>query len=136
MKKLFGFVTAVAMVLMVCIFTGCAHEPQEYTGRYWNTEYVSNVSEEDLNKYYNNQTEETKTAWRESWPEIYSSTYVKKTGLTTPDLTSYMKTLMPIDDSEINSDLEKIGTIYSGYYYKISKGEGKPYKILYLTEQK
>lgn len=41
MKELFGIAAAVAMGLMVCVFTGCAHE---YTGRYWITEYVENVS--------------------------------------------------------------------------------------------
>lgn len=31
MKKLFGIAAAVAMGLMVCVFTGCAHEEPEYT---------------------------------------------------------------------------------------------------------
>lgn len=132
MKKLFGIVAVAALVLMACVFTGCTHE---YTGRYWITEYVKNISEEDVNNNYVNQSQQTKTAWRESWATTYSSSYVKKTSVTTPDLTAYMKSLMEIEDSEINSDLEEIGTIYSGMYYLISVSDKNTFNILYITEQ-
>lgn len=133
MKKLFGIVAAAAMVLLACVFTGCAHE---YTGRYWVTEYVENISEEDFNNNYKNKNQEEKTAWRKSWATTYSSTYVKKSEITTPELSTYMKSLMNITDSEIKSDLEEIGPKYDGLYYIISAGEGNPYNILYVTEQK
>lgn len=135
MKKLFGIVAIAASILMTCVFTGCA---QEYTGRYWVTEYVENISEADYNNNYKNKNKEEQTAWRKSWATTYSSTYVKKTGITTPELSTYMESLMNITDSEIKSDLEEIGPEpkYNGLYYIISAGEGNPYNILYVTEQK
>lgn len=47
-----------------------------------------------------------------------------------------MKSIMNIKDSEINSDLEKIGPVYDGMFYIIHTDNANPYNILYLTEQK
>lgn len=136
MKKLFGIAVAAAVVLMACLFTGCA-QGAGYSGRYWVAEYVTDVPNADYETYYKDQSGDTKTLWRDSWPTKYSSSYEKKNNLTTPELSTYMKSKMDITDSEINEDLADIGTTCGGMYYIISYGSpASRYDFLYITDVK
>lgn len=136
MKKLFGIAVAAAVVLMACLFTGCAQDAG-YSGRYWVAEYVTDVPNTDYETNYYGKSDDIKSSWRNTWPTAYSSSYEKKNNLTTPELSAYMKSKMDITDSEINEDLADIGTTGGGMYYIISYGSpASSYDFLYITDVK
>ena len=49
MKKTLSIASLLAMILSVAIFTSCS-EPKPYTGKYYNTEYVTNISDAEYNE--------------------------------------------------------------------------------------
>ena len=46
MKKFLSIASLLAMILSVAILTGCP-EPEPYTGKFYNTEYVTNIPDAD-----------------------------------------------------------------------------------------
>ena len=79
MKKTLSIASLLAMILSVAIFTSCS-EPEPYTGKFYNTEYVTNISDDEYTQNW--EKANSKTAIRKLLA-TYSSKdgYEKKTNL-------------------------------------------------------
>lgn len=125
MKKLFGIVAIAASILMTCVFTGCA---QEYTGNYYNTEYVAGITPEEYeSNFYNKYYSEVDT-FRSTWN--LSSTYVKKEHITYTELYNYIDSLANWKNGAkgVINDCDENGR----YYTSINCNDGKSYNLLYI----
>ena len=133
MKKTLSIASLLAMILSVAIFTSCS-EPEPYTGKFYNTEYVTNITEDDYNKNW--EKANSKTAIRELLA-TYSSKdgYEKKTNLKDYEVVSYLKSKSNITDDKVQADLLSLENTYSYILYNITDGKhGSTHNILFLTK--
>ena len=129
MKKTFCIASLLAMILSVAIFTSCS-EPEPYTGKFYNTEYVTNISEEEYNTYWKEDNWETSSKHLASWPS--NPGYEKKTNLKDYEVVSYLKSKMVITDKEAQKELLSLET-YSYNCIPIKRSSDGNYNLLYLT---
>ena len=131
MKKTLSIASLLAMILSAAIFTSCS-EPEPYTGKFYNTEYVTNISDEEYKQNWENQEWETRRKFLATWPT--KDGYEKKTNLKDYEVVSYLKSKMKITDEEIQEDLSFLDTTPNSYcsYPIIRSSDGK-YNLLYLT---
>lgn len=132
MKKTLSIASLLTMILSVAIFTSCS-EPEPYTGKFYNTEYVTNISDAEYNENWGSASYEEKLAYIATWSE--KSGYEKKTNLKDYEVSSYLQSKMDISDKEVQEDLlglENEGWKYCAY--NITGGSlGNNHNILFLT---
>ena len=132
MKKTLSIASLLAMILSVAIFTSCS-EPKPYTGKYYNTEYVTNISDAEYNENWERTNWEIRSKHLTTWPS--KSGYEKKTNLKDYEVSSYLQSKMNISDKEVQEDLlelENNGWKYC--VYNITGGSlGNNHNILFLT---
>ena len=132
MKKTLSIASLLAMILSVAIFTSCS-EPEPYTGKFYNTEYVTNISDAEYNENWGSTSYEEKLAYIATWSE--KSGYEKKTNLKDYEVSGYLQSKMDISDKEVQEDLlglENEGWKYCAY--NITGGSlGNNHNILFLT---
>ena len=132
MKKTLSIASLLAMILSVAIFTSCS-EPKPYTGKYYNTEYVTNISDAEYNVNWERTNWEIRSKHLATWPS--KSGYEKKTNLKDYEVSSYLQSKMNISDKEVQEDLlelENNGWKYC--VYNITGGSlGNNHNILFLT---
>ena len=132
MKKTLSIASLLAMILSVAIFTSCS-EPEPYTGKFYNTEYVTNIQDAEYNQNWKEAN--SKTAIRELLA-TYSSKdgYEKKTNLKDYEVVSYLKSKMVITDEKAQEEILKLETPNSYRYFNITDEEaGSTHDILFLT---
>ena len=133
MKKTLSIASLLAMILSVAIFTSCS-EPEPYTGKFYNTEYVTNISDDEYTQNW--EKANSKTAIRELLA-TYSSKdgYEKKTNLKDYEVVSYLKSKSNITDDKVQADLLSLENTYSYILYDITDGKtGSTHNILFLTK--
>lgn len=132
MKKTLSIASLLAMILSVAIFTSCS-EPEPYTGKFYNTEYVKNISDDEYKQKWNEKDWTTRSEYLASWPE--KEGYEKKTNLKDYEVVSYLKTKMVITDEEAKEEILKLETPNSYRYFNITADEpGSSHDILFLTK--
>lgn len=131
MKKNLSIASLLAMILSVAIFTSCS-EPEPYTGKFYNTEYVTNISDAEYNENWEKTNWEIRSKHLATWPS--KSGYEKKTNLKDYEVSSYLQSKMVITDKEVQEDLLLLETTYSYWFYNIT-GEslGNNHNILIIT---
>ena len=131
MKKTLSIASLLAMILSVAIFTSCS-EPEPYTGKFYNTEYVTNISDEDYNTYWKENNWEKRSKHLATWPT--KEGYEKKTNLKDYEVVSYLKSKMVITDEKAQEEILKLETPNSYRYFNITDEEaGSTHDILFLT---
>ena len=130
MKKTLSIASLLAMILSVAIFTSCS-EPEPYTGKFYNTEYVTNISENDFKENWKDKEWETSSKHLATWPS--NPGYEKKTNLKDYEVVSYLKSKMVITDEEAQEELLSLET-YSYNCIPIKRSSDGNYNLLYLTK--
>ena len=132
MKKTLSIASLLAMILSVAIFTSCS-EPEPYTGKFYNTEYVTNIPEDDYNTYWKEDNWEKRSEHLATWSK--KDGYEKKTNLKDYEVVSYLKSKMPkLSDEKVQEVLLELGTNFSSCFYNITDEEpGSTHNILFLT---
>lgn len=132
MKKILSIASLLAMILSVAIFTSCS-EPEPYTGKFYNTEYVTNISDAEYNEKWSSASYQKRLDYIATWAK--KSGYEKKTNLKDYEVSSYLQSKMVITDKEVQEDLlelENNGWKYCAY--NITGGNlGNNHNILFLT---
>ena len=120
------------MILSVAIFTSCS-EPEPYTGKFYNTEYVTNIPENDFKENWENKEWETSSKHLATWST--KKGYEKKTNLKDYEVVSYLKSKMVITDEEAQEIILNLKTPNSSFYFNITdeKKPGSSHDILFLT---
>ena len=132
MKKTLSIASLLAMILSVAIFTSCS-EPEPYTGKFYNTEYVTNISDDEYNQNWENKEWETRSKHLATWPN--KDGYEKKTNLKDYEVVSYLKSKLNITDDKVQADLLLLENTYSYILYNITDGKpGSTHNILFLTK--
>lgn len=132
MKKTLSIASLLAMILSVAIFTSCS-EPEPYTGKFYNTEYVTNISDDEYNQNWKDKDWETRSNYLATWPE--KKGYEKKTYLKDYEVVSYLKSKSNITDDKVQADLLSLENTYSYILYDIPAEEpGSSHDILFLTK--
>ena len=131
MKKTLSIASLLAMILSVAIFTSCS-EPEPYTGKFYNTEYVTNITENEYKENWENKEWETSSKHLATWTT--KEGYEKKTNLKDYEVVSYLKSKMPkLSDEDIQKHLLSLETTYSYFFYDITDGKpGSSHDILFL----
>lgn len=131
MKKTLSIASLLAMILSVAIFTSCS-EPEPYTGKFYNTEYVTNISDDEYNQNWEKTDWKTRSEHLATWPK--KEGYEKKTNLKDYEVVSYLKSKMPkLSDENIKKTLLSLGTEYDYKFYDITYEEpGSSHDILFL----
>lgn len=132
MKKTLSIASLLAMILSVAIFTSCS-EPEPYTGKFYNTEYVTNIPENDFKENWENKEWETSSKHLATWST--KKGYEKKTNLKDYEVVSYLKSKMVITDEEAQEIILNLKTPNSSFYFNITdeKKPGSSHDILFLT---
>ena len=133
MKKTLSIASLLAMILSVAIFTSCS-EPEPYTGKFYNTEYVTNIPENDFKENWENKEWEKRSEHLATWSK--KDGYEKKTNLKDYEVVSYLKSKMNISDEDIQkrlSFLETTPNSYADFAIKSSSDTDSNYNLLYLT---
>ena len=132
MKKTLSIASLLAMILSVAIFTSCS-EPEPYTGKFYNTEYVKNITDDEYKQKWENKEWETRSKYLATWSS--KEGYEKKTNLKDYEVVSYLKSKMPkLSDEEVQEVLLELGTNFSSCFYNITDEEpGSTHNILFLT---
>ena len=131
MKKTLSIASLLAMILSVAIFTSCS-EPEPYTGKFYNTEYVTNISDEEYNQKWKSASDEEKFDYIATWSK--KDGYEKKTNLKDYEVVSYLQSKMDISDEEVQKVFLILETPNSGYGWNIAAKEpGSSHDILFLT---
>ena len=131
MKKTLSIASLLAMILSVAIFTSCS-EPEPYTGKFYNTEYVTNITKDDYNQNWENKDWETRSKYLATWSS--NPGYEKKTNLKDYEVVSYLKSKMNISDEDIQKRLSFLETTPNSYdYFPITRSSDSNYNLLYLT---
>ena len=131
MKKTLSIASLLAMILSVAIFTSCS-EPEPYTGKFYNTEYVTNISDDEYNQNWKDIDWETRSNYLATWPT--KEGYEKKTNLKDYEVVSYLKSKMVITDEKAQEEILKLETPNSYRYFNITDEEaGSTHDILFLT---
>lgn len=132
MKKTLSIASLLAMILSVAIFTSCS-EPEPYTGKFYNTEYVTNISDEEYNTYWKENNWEKRSEHLATWPT--KEGYEKKTNLKDYEVVSYLKSKMVITDEDIQNRLSFLETTPNSYdYFPITRSSDSNYNLLFLTK--
>ena len=132
MKKTLSIASLLAMILSVAIFTSCS-EPEPYTGKFYNTEYVKNIPEDDYNTYWKEVNWETNSKHLATWPN--KDGYEKKTNLKDYEVVSYLKSKMDIKDENIQAELSYLETTPNSYtLFPIKRSSDDNYNLLFLTK--
>ena len=132
MKKTLSIASLLAMILSVAIFTSCS-EPEPYTGKFYNTEYVTNISDDEYNQNWENKEWETRSKHLATWPN--KDGYEKKTNLKDYEVVSYLKSKMNISDEDIQKHLLFLETTPNSYAdFAIKRSSDSNYNLLYLTK--
>lgn len=119
------------MILSVAIFTSCS-EPEPYTGKFYNTEYVTNIPENDFKKNWENKEWETISKYLATWSE--KEGYEKKTNLKDYEVVSYLKSKMNISDEDIQKRLSFLETTPNSCAdFAIKRSSDSNYNLLFLT---
>ena len=130
MKKTLSIASLLAMILSVAIFTSCS-EPEPYTGKFYNTEYVTNISEDDYNTYWKEDNWEKRSEHLATWSK--KDGYEKKTNLKDYEVVSYLKSKMVITDEDIQNRLLFLETTPNSYtYFPITRSSDDNYNLLFL----
>ena len=132
MKKTLSIASLLAMILSVAIFTSCS-EPEPYTGKFYNTEYVKNIPDDEYKQNWEKKDWETQKNYLATWPS--KKGYEKKTNLKDYEVVSYLKSKIPnLSDEKVQEVLLKLGTNFSSCFYNITDEEpGSSHDILFLT---
>ena len=131
MKKTLSIASLLAMILSVAIFTSCS-EPEPYTGKFYNTEYVTNITDDEYNEKWNEKDWTTRSEYLASWPS--KDGYEKKTNLKDYEVVSYLKSKMVITDEEAQEAILELETPNSSFYFDITDGKpGSNHNLLFLT---
>lgn len=131
MKKTLSIASLLAMILSVAIFTSCS-EPEPYTGKFYNTEYVTNISDAEYTENWENTQWEKRSKHLATWPN--KDGYEKKTNLKDYEVVSYIKSKSNITDDKVQADLLLLENTYSYILYVITDGKpGSSHDILFLT---
>ena len=132
MKKTLSIASLLAMILSVAIFTSCS-EPEPYTGKFYNTEYVTNITDEEYKQNWENKEWETRSKHLATWPN--KEGYEKKTNLKDYEVVNYLKSKMVITDEEAQEAILELET-HSSFYFNITdvKIPGSSHDILFLTK--
>ena len=131
MKKTLSIASLLAMILSVAIFTSCS-EPEPYTGKFYNTEYVTNITDEEYKQNWENKEWETKSKYLATWPT--KEGYEKKTNLKDYEVSSYLKSKMVITDEDIQNRLSFLETTPNSYvFFPITRSSDSNHNLLYLT---
>ena len=133
MKKTLSIASLLAMILSVAIFTSCS-EPEPYTGKFYNTEYVTNIPEEEYKQNWENTNWEKRSEHLATWST--KDDYEKKTNLKDYEVVSYLKSKMPnLSDEKVQEhllEMENKGWDYR--LYDITGGSlGENHNLLFLT---
>ena len=132
MKKTLSIASLLAMILSVAIFTSCS-EPEPYTGKFYNTEYVTNISDAEYTENWKNTQWEKRSKHLATWPN--KDGYEKKTNLKDYEVVSYLKSKSNITDDKVQADLLSLENTYSYILYNITDGKpGSTHNILFLTK--
>ena len=132
MKKTLSIASLLAMILSVAIFTSCS-EPEPYTGKFYNTEYVKNIPDSEYNEKWENQNWETQKNYLATWPD--KEGYEKKTNLKDYEVVSYLKSKMDITDENIQNELLYLETTPNSYtLFPIKGSSDGNYNLLFLTK--
>ena len=131
MKKTLSIASLLAMILSVAIFTSCS-EPEPYTGKFYNTEYVTNISDDEYTQNWEKQNWETKSKYLATWQT--KEGYEKKTNLKDYEVVSYLKSKMVITDEDIQNRLSFLETTPNSYAdFAIKRSTDSNYNLLFLT---
>ena len=130
MKKTLSIASLLAMILSVAIFTSCS-EPEPYTGKFYNTEYVTNIPDKEYNEKWESASDEEKFDYIATWSE--KDGYEKNTNLKDYEVVSYLKSKMVITDEEAQEELLSLET-YSYNCIPIKRSSDGNYNLLYLTK--
>ena len=132
MKKTLSIASLLAMILSVAIFTSCS-EPEPYTGKFYNTEYVTNITDDEYKENWENKDWETRSKYLATWST--NSGYEKKTNLKDYEVVNYLKSKMVITDEEAQEAILELET-HSSFYFNITdvKIPGSSHDILFLTK--
>ncbi|MDY3131752.1 MAG: hypothetical protein SOW31_08495 [Treponema sp.] len=132
MKKTLSIASLLAMILSVAIFTSCS-EPEPYTGKFYNTEYVTNITDEEYKQNWENKEWETRSKHLATWPN--KDGYEKKTNLKDYEVVSYLKSKMVITDEAIQNHLLFLETTPNSYAdFVIKRSSDSNYNLLFLTK--
>lgn len=132
MKKTLSIASLLAMILSVAIFTSCS-EPEPYTGKFYNTEYVTNISDEEYKQKWEKTDWKTRSEHLATWPK--KDGYEKKTNLKDYEVVSYLKTKMVITDENIQAELSYLETTPNSYtLFPIKRSSDDNYNLLFLTK--
>ena len=132
MKKTLSIASLLAMILSVAIFTSCS-EPEPYTGKFYNTEYVTNISDDEYNQNWEKTDWKTRSEHLATWPK--KEGYEKKTNLKDYEVVSYLKSKSNISDDKVQKDLLSLETTYSYILYDITDGKPRSsHNLLFLTK--
>ena len=130
MKKTLSIASLLAMILSVAIFTSCS-EPEPYTGKFYNTEYVTNIPENDFKENWENKEWETSSKHLATWST--KEGYEKKTNLKDYEVVSYLKSKMDIKDENIQAELSYLETTPNSYtLFPIKRSSDDNYNLLFL----
>lgn len=132
MKKTLSIASLLAMILSVAIFTSCS-EPEPYTGKFYNTEYVKNITDDEYKQNWENKEWETRSKYLATWSS--KEGYEKKTNLKDYEVVSYLKSKMDITDEKIQKHLSFLETTPNSYSdFVIKRSSDGNYNLLYLTK--
>lgn len=132
MKKTLSIASLLAMILSVAIFTSCS-EPEPYTGKFFNTEYVTNITDDEYKQNWENKDWETRSKYLATWST--NSGYEKKTNLKDYEVVSYLKSKMDIKDEDIQKRLLFLETTPNSYtLFPIKRSSDDNYNLLFLTK--
>lgn len=133
MKKTLSIASLLAMILSVAIFTSCS-EPEPYTGKFYNTEYVTNITDDEYKENWENKDWETRSKYLATWST--NSGYEKKTNLKDYEVSSYLKSKKPnLSDEKIQEVFLILETPNSCYVWDIPAEEPRSsHDILFLTK--
>lgn len=130
MKKTLSIASLLAMILSVAIFTSCS-EPEPYTGKFYNTEYVTNISDDEYNQNWKKTDWKTRSEHLATWPK--KEGYEKRTNLKDYEVVSYLKSKMDIKDENIQAELSYLETTPNSYtLFPIKRSSDDNYNLLFL----
>ena len=130
MKKTLSIASLLAMILSVAIFTSCS-EPEPYTGKFYNTEYVTNISDDEYNQNWKKTDWKTRSEHLAAWPK--KEGYEKRTNLKDYEVVSYLKSKMDIKDENIQAELSYLETTPNSYtLFPIKRSSDDNYNLLFL----
>ena len=111
----------------IAFFAACK-EPKNSAVKYYNTEFISELTWSEYNINCDHKTEIEFAAYRKSWPE--KPNYEGKTKLKEDELTKYLTNKFGFDSSFMNQILDYLDS--SNYGYRLNIKNGDKFDILYI----